>query len=67
MVPNVASMTTAAIDSRTIPLFIAAVRVLVEQRDCISAAFLSRDTTSEISLKRRSRQARTNVCSTADN
>ena len=30
MVPNVASMTTAAIDSRTIPLFIAAVRVLVE-------------------------------------
>ena len=47
VVPKVASMTTAAIDSRTIPLFIAAVRVLLEQRDCISAALLSRDTTSE--------------------
>jgi hypothetical protein len=44
VVPNVASMTIAAIiDNRTTPLFIAAIRVLIEQRGCISAAFLSRE------------------------
>jgi hypothetical protein len=37
-------MTIAAIiDNRTTPLFIAAIRVLIEQRGCISAAFLSRE------------------------
>jgi hypothetical protein len=36
-------MTIAAIiDNRTTPLFIAAIRVLIEQRGCVSAAFLSR-------------------------
>jgi hypothetical protein len=33
----------AIIDNRTTPLFIAAIRVLIEQRGCISAAFLSRE------------------------
>jgi hypothetical protein len=37
-------MTIAAIiDNRTTPLFIAAIRVLIEQRGCTSAAFLSRE------------------------
>ena len=42
VVPNVASSTIAAIDTRIVPLLIAAVRLLVGQRECISAAFLSR-------------------------
>jgi hypothetical protein len=42
--PNVANMTIAAIiDNRTTALFIAALRVLIEQGGCISAAFLSRE------------------------
>jgi len=43
-VPNVASTTIAAImDNRITPLFIAAIRVLIEQGGCIGAAFLSRE------------------------
>jgi len=42
-------MTVAAIiDNRITPLFIAAIRVLIEQGGCISAAFLSRGATSEM-------------------
>jgi hypothetical protein len=44
VVPNVPNMTIAAIiDNRTTALFIAAIRVLIEQGGCISAAFLSRE------------------------
>src|SRR5258707_6494414 len=45
-------MTVAAIiDNRITPLFIAAMRVLIEQGGCISAAFLSRGATSEMGQK----------------
>jgi hypothetical protein len=46
-------MTVAAIiDNRITPLFIAAIRVLIEQGGCISAAFLSRGATSEVGHQR---------------
>jgi hypothetical protein len=49
-------MTVAAIiDNRITPLFIAAIRVLIEQGGCISAAFLSRGATSEVGQSRRFR------------
>src|ERR1700741_1000261 len=46
--PNVASITIAMIETRTIPVLIAALHVLVERLECISPALPSRSTTSEM-------------------
>src|ERR1700751_2812237 len=46
--PNVASITIAMIETRTITALIAALHVLVERLGCISPALPSRGTTSEM-------------------
>src|SRR6201987_6320952 len=46
--PNVPSITIAMIETRTIPVLIAALHVLVERLECISPALPSRSTTSEM-------------------